>query len=64
MLSCDPPSLVRYKQMIDEGYATTFAEGMALEGRHSRDHLRQVKPEDVAARRAGIQQRGRGQQSR
>jgi enoyl-CoA hydratase len=64
MLSCDPVSLVRYKQMIDDGYAIGFAEGMALEARASRDHLRQVKPEDVAARRAGIQQRGRGQQSR
>ena len=64
MLSCEPRSLVRYKQVIDEGYATTFGEGMALESRCSREHLRQVKPEDVAARRAGIQARGRGQQTR
>jgi len=62
MLSCDPPSLRRYKQMIDEGYATTFGEGIALEARASLEHLAGVTPETVAARRAGVQQRGRSQQ--
>lgn len=63
MLSCDPPSLRRYKQMIDRGYAGTFADGMALEQRISREHMAGVTPEAVAARRAGIQDRGRKQQS-
>jgi enoyl-CoA hydratase len=62
MLSCDPPSLRRYKQMIDEGYATTFGEGIALEARASLEHLAGVTPEAVAQRRAGVQQRGRTQQ--
>jgi enoyl-CoA hydratase len=62
MLSCDPPSLRRYKQMIDTGYAGTFADGMALERRASREHLAGVTPNAVAARRAGIQDRGRRQQ--
>ena len=62
MLSCDPPSLRRYKQMIDRGYAGTFADGMALEQRISREHMAGVTPEAVAARRAGIQDRGRQQQ--
>jgi enoyl-CoA hydratase len=61
MLSCDPPSLRRYKRMIDRGYELTFAEGMRLEARESREHLRGVTPEAVAARRADIQRRGRSQ---
>jgi enoyl-CoA hydratase len=62
MLSCDPPSLRRYKQMIDRGYAGTFADGMALEQRISREHLADVTAEAIAGRRAGIQDRGRQQQ--
>ncbi len=62
MLSCDPPSLVRYKRMIDRGWAGTFADGMRLEQRESREHLAGVTPDAVAARRAAIQERGRRQQ--
>jgi enoyl-CoA hydratase len=62
MLSCDPPSLLRYKQMIDRGYAGTFEDGLAFERRASREHLADVTTEAVAARRAGIQDRGRRQQ--
>jgi enoyl-CoA hydratase len=62
MLSCDAPSLRRYKQMIDLGYAGTFADGMALEQKISREHLADVTSEAIAARRAGIQDRGRQQQ--
>lgn len=62
MLSCDPQSLRTYKQMIDRGYDETFADGMRLERRMSRAHLKEVPPGAVEARRAGIQKRGRGQQ--
>ena len=62
MLSCEPRSLRGYKRMIDEGFATTFGEGMRMESRRSREHLAGVTPESVAARRAGIQARGREQQ--
>ena len=62
MLSCDPPSLRRYKQMIDRGYAVAFEDGMALERRASREHLAAVTSDAVAARRAWIQDRGRRQQ--
>jgi len=62
MLSCDPPSLRRYKQMIDRGYEGTFADGLRLEGRSSREHMGDVTPEAVALRRAAIQKRGREQQ--
>jgi enoyl-CoA hydratase len=63
MLSCDPPSLRRYKQMIDRGYADTLEAGLALEQKISREHLADVTAEAVAARRAGIQDRGRKQSS-
>jgi enoyl-CoA hydratase len=62
MLSCEPRSLRGYKRMIDDGFATSFAEGMRMEARRSLEHLKGVTPESVAARRSGIQARGREQQ--
>jgi len=62
MLSCEPRTLRGYKRMIDEGFAGSFGDGMRMESRRSREHLRGVTPESVAARRAGIQARGREQQ--
>lgn len=61
MLSTDPPTLARYKQMIDEGYAEDLAAGLRIESTHSREHARSVEPGAVEARRAAIQQRGRSQ---
>jgi len=62
MLSCEPRTLRGYKRVIDEGFAGSFGDGMRMESRRSREHLRGVTPESVAARRAGIQARGREQQ--
>ena len=64
MLSCDPDVLRAYKRVIDEGHATTFAEGLDLERRRSREHARTVTPEKIAARRAQVQARGRSQVQR
>ena len=61
MLSCDPAVLRAYKRVIDEGYATTFGEGLRLEKARSRAHAASVTPETIAARRAGVQARGRAQ---
>jgi enoyl-CoA hydratase len=61
MLSCDAQSLRGYKQLIDEGYATTFAAGLRLEARASREHAKQITPEIVADRRGAVQERGRRQ---
>jgi len=63
MLSCDPASLRGYKQVIDAGFATTYAEGLRLEARVSRDHAKAITPEMVAKRRAAVQERGRRQTS-
>ena len=35
MLSCDPEVLRAYKRVIDEGYAATFADGLALEDKQA-----------------------------
>jgi enoyl-CoA hydratase len=54
-------TLALYKKIIDEGYALPFGEAMALEQRLSTANNRQVTPQMVEARRAGIQARGRAQ---
>lgn len=61
MASIDPMFLANYKRLIDDGYAATFADGLALEAKLSSAANAQVRPEDVEARRAAVQQRGRGQ---
>ncbi|HEY6877355.1 MAG TPA: enoyl-CoA hydratase [Polyangiales bacterium] len=61
MLSCDPITLRSYKQVIDEGFAKDFSEGLELELAFSRKHADAMQPEDVAARRAAVQERGRVQ---
>lgn len=62
MLSCEPTTLVRYKQAIDRGYALSFGESLDLERKLSREHLSGVSAEAVASRRQAIQSRGRRQQ--
>jgi enoyl-CoA hydratase len=61
MLSCVPDVMRSYKKVIDDGYAETFARGLVLEAETSRAHARGLTPETLAARRAGVQQRGRAQ---
>jgi enoyl-CoA hydratase len=61
MLSCEPDSLRAYKRLIDAGYAVDLGEGLEIEARASREHLRGVSPEAIAERRRGIQRRGRAQ---
>jgi enoyl-CoA hydratase len=50
-----------YKRLIDDGFGKSFEDGMTLEHARSSKHNREVTPEAVEARRAGIQARGRGQ---
>jgi len=61
MASIDPAFLGAYKRLIDDGFALSFAEGMALEAERSSAANSAVAPEQVEARRAAVQQRGRGQ---
>jgi enoyl-CoA hydratase len=61
MLSCDPHVLRAYKQNIDEGWATTYAEGRRMEVARFRAHMRTLRPDAVAERRKGVTERGRAQ---
>lgn len=61
MASIDPVFLRNYKALIDDGYAMTFGEGMALEASRSSAANSAVRPEEVEARRLAVQARGRSQ---
>jgi len=59
---CDEDMVRRYKALIDEGFDLPFGEATQLELTRSREGNSAVTAEAVAARRAGIQARGRDQQ--
>jgi len=61
MAQIEPDMMALMKGLIDDGYAATLAEGMALEHARSSAHNAQVTPEMVEARRAAVQARGRKQ---
>jgi len=61
MAQIDPAFLATYKRLIDDGYAASFAEGMAIEAERSSAANSAVSPEEVEARRTAVQERGRGQ---
>lgn len=61
MLSCDPVVLRAYKQNIDEGWATTYADGRRMEAARFRTHMRTLRPDAVADRRKAVTERGRTQ---
>jgi enoyl-CoA hydratase len=61
MLGCVPEAMRGYKRVIDAGYATTFSEAMAIEGRAAREQVKSVTPESLSNRRQGVQERGRAQ---
>lgn len=62
IVSTEPVTRGEIKRLIDVGWYGTLADGLAAEYEASRQHSqREVTPEKVAARRAGIQSRGRAQ---
>ncbi|MBM4256225.1 MAG: enoyl-CoA hydratase [Deltaproteobacteria bacterium] len=63
ILSCVPEMVRNLKRVIDDGYAQTFSEGMQIEYEAWRSHSRTLNPEEFAARRVAVQQRGRNQTS-
>lgn len=64
MASCVPEAMRAVKRMIDEGFAMNYGDSRAYETRASRDWVKTVRAEDIAARRTGIQARGRAQSNR
>ena len=63
MLSCVPEMLRSMKRVINAGYAQTLHDGLQIEATVWREQVRGVTPDDIAARREGVQQRGRVQSS-
>lgn len=59
--SIDSEFLTAYKSLIDDGYAVSFGEGMAIESNRSTAANAQVAPQEVEARREKVQKRGRAQ---
>jgi enoyl-CoA hydratase len=61
MLSALPHMLVAYKQVIDEGYAATFGQGMAIERARADASNGSVSAHDIEARREAVRARAQGQ---
>ena len=59
MLSCVPEMLLRYKAIIDDGFALPFGEGIQLEKARSREFNAGVGAAAVEARREGVRARNR-----
>jgi len=60
MLSTLPEMLVRYKAIIDEGFALSFGEGLQLEKRRSIEFNAKVEAAAIEARREAVRARNRG----
>lgn len=61
MASADPEMLREYKALINDGFALPYGEAIALEHERSSARNAAVTPEQVEARRAAVQARGRAQ---
>ena len=61
MAGVDGETLCVYKALIDDGYAESLSDGLALETERSSLHNLEVGPGVIAARRAEVQARGRSQ---
>ena len=59
MLSCVPEMLVRYKAVINDGFALPFGEGMKLEKTRSREFNATVGAAAVESRREAVRARTR-----
>lgn len=61
MASIEPGFSAAYKRLIDDGYATSLAAGMALEAERSGEANARVSAIAVETARAAVQARGRAQ---
>ncbi len=59
--SSEPATLKTYKSIIDQGYDTTLHEGIRIEAKANKDHMKGVTPEILEERRKGVMSRGRSQ---
>ncbi len=63
MLSAVPEMLLRYKAVINDGFALAFGEAMALEQARCREINDHLSADAIERRRLEVQSRGRDQQS-
>ena len=63
MLSCIPESMREYKRLMDRGFDLALGDAMTYEVEINRLY-KGPRPEDIAARLAGVQERGRDQAKR
>ncbi|MEM9939021.1 MAG: enoyl-CoA hydratase [Pseudomonadota bacterium] len=63
MAGCDPMLLKQYKAVIDDGFASSFGDGLAMEVERSAEHAASVTAESVEQARQAVTARGRVQQS-
>ncbi|MFC3711905.1 enoyl-CoA hydratase [Sphingoaurantiacus capsulatus] len=61
MLTTVPEMLVGYKKLIDDGFAASFGDGLALEAERARANGG-VTAEEIERRREGVRARGQAQQ--
>lgn len=62
MLSVVPHMLPQVKKLMDDGFSTSFAEGMDLEVRTSQQYMQDMRPQQSAsAAFEGVRERGRKQ---
>lgn len=61
MAAIDVDFLMKYKGLIDRGYAASLDEALRIEHDVSSTHNARVTPEQIEARRAAVQTRGRSQ---
>ncbi|HTP71448.1 MAG TPA: enoyl-CoA hydratase [Burkholderiaceae bacterium] len=59
MLLAQPGMLERYKSVIDDGFALTFGDGMALEAQRAREFNARVSASEIEQRREGVRARNR-----
>ena len=59
MLGTLPAMLLRYKAVINDGYALTYSDGLALEKTRARAFNAQVESADVEQRREAVRARNR-----
>lgn len=65
IVSTEPVTRAEIRRIMDEGWTSTLDAGLQIEDQASRNHATKRRPsEQVAARRADIQQRGRNQAER
>ena len=59
MLLAQPGMLERYKAIINDGFARTFADGMTLEAQRAREFNARVSADEIEQRREAVRERNR-----